>query len=91
MVHRKWSHVMTQSGIKGNEGYITDWTKDELAAQIAGNSNHTKSMADFQKWWRTIQSRRGWHVGKGYKIESQSGGGWKVTFTASGDVMNTSA
>ena len=91
MVHTKWSHVMTQSGIKGNEGYITDWTKDELAAQIAGNSNHTKSMADFQKWWRTIQSRRGWHVGKGYKIESQSGGGWKVTFTASGDVMNTSA
>jgi hypothetical protein len=82
---------MTQSGIKGNEGYINDWTKDELAAQIAGNSNHTKSMADFQKWWRTIQSRRGWHVGKGYKIESQSGGGWKVTFTASGDVMNTSA
>ena len=91
MVHRKWSHIMTQSGIKGNEGYINDWPKDELAAQIAGNSNHTKSMADFQKWWRTIQSRRGWHVGKGYKIESQSGGGWKVTFTASGDVMNTSA
>ena len=91
MAHRKWSHVMTQSGIKGNEGYITAWTKDQLAAQIAGNGNHTKSAADFQKWWRGIQSMKGWHVSKGYKIEAQSGGGWKVTWPSTGDVMNTSA
>ena len=34
---------------------------------------------------------KGWHVSKGYKIEAQSGGGWKVTWTSTGDVMNTSA
>ena len=91
MVHRKWSAVMTQSQIPGNETHITEWTKDQVAANIAGNGNHTKSAGDFQKWWRGIQSRSGWHVSKGYKIEAQSGGGWKITFTATGDVMNTSA
>ena len=91
MVHRKWSAVMTQSQIPGNETHITEWTKDQVAANIAGNGNHTKSAGDFQKWWRGIQSRKGWHVSKGYKIEAQSGGGWKITFTATGDVMNTSA
>ena len=48
MAHRKWRHIYTQSQIPGNEGYITDWTKDQVASQIAGNGNHTKSAGDFQ-------------------------------------------
>ena len=91
MAHRKWRHIYTQSQIPGNPTYITDWTKDQVAANIAGNNNHTKSMADFQKWWRGIQSRSGWHVSKGYVIAVQSGGGWQITFPSTGDVMKTSA
>jgi len=91
MAHRKWRHIYTQSQIPGNPTYITDWTKDQVAANIAGNNNHTKSMADFQKWWRSIQSRKGWHVSKGYTIAPQSGGGWQITFPSTGDVMKTSA
>ena len=91
MAHRKWRHIYTQSQIPGNEGYITDWTKDQVASQIAGNGNHTKSAGDFQKWWRGIQSRKGWHVSKGYTIAPQSGGGWQITFPSTGDVMKTSA
>lgn len=92
MVHRKWSAVMTQSQIPGNETHIQEWSKSELQTQIAGNGNHTKTMPQFQKWWRSIQSRKGWHIGKGYTIAPQSGGGWKITFTdESNTVMNTSA
>ena len=71
--------------------YLLEALRKHAEAQIAGNSNHTKSAADFQKWWRGIQSMKGWHVSKGYKIEAQSGGGWKITFPSTGDVMNTSA
>ena len=91
MAHRKWRHIYTQSQIPGNPTYITNWTKDQVASNIAGNNNHTKSMADFQKWWRSIQSRSGWHVSKGYPIAPQSGGGWQITFPSTGDVMKTSA
>ena len=91
MVHRKWSAVMTQSQIPGNPTHITEWTKDQVAANIAGNGNHTKSAGEFQKWWRGIQSRSGWHVNKGYTIAAQSGGGWQITFPSTGDVMKTSA
>jgi len=92
MVHRKWSAVMTQSQIPGNETHIQEWSKSELQTQIAGNGNHTKTMPQFQKWWRSIQSRKGWHIGKGYTISAQDGGGWKITFTdESNTVMNTSA
>ena len=91
MAHRKWRHIYTQSQIHGNPTYITDWTKDQVASNIAGNNNHTKSMADFQKWWRSIQSRSGWHVSKGYTIAPQSGGGWQITCPSTGDVMKTSA
>ena len=92
MVHRKWSAVMTQSQIPGNETHIKEWTKDEIAAQIAGNGNHTKSAGDFQAWWRTIQSRKGWHIGKGYTISAKGGGGWTITFTDDDNTaMSTSA
>ena len=69
----------------------TRYLRKQTITNIAGNNNHTKSMADFQKWWRSIQSRSGWHVSKGYTIAPQSGGGWQITFPSTGDVMKTSA
>ena len=84
--------MMTKSQIPGNETHIKEWSKSELASQIAGNRNHTKSAGDFQGWWRTIQSRKGWHIGKGYSISAKGGGGWTITFTDDDNTaMSTSA
>ena len=93
MPHRKWRHVMTQSQIEGNASYRTPITKDNLATAIAGNSNHTKSAADFQAWFRLQQTKGGWQNSKPYTMAAGDSGGWKVTWTGEDPVvvMATSA